>query len=96
MIGTRAHSNVASANQGSSAELVRSLPGIYDLVLDIAHRHLPRRGDSLELGAWSGVLTFRLAGEGFRVIAADLENHLSVQVPFVQVDLNEPDFAARF
>ena len=96
MTGTRAHSNMTSESQTGSAEFVRSLPGIYDLVLDVAHRHLPKRGDSLELGAWSGVLTLRLAGAGFRVIAADLENHLSVQAPFVQVDLNDPDFAAKF
>jgi SAM-dependent methyltransferase len=75
---------------------VRSLPGTYELVLEIARRYVPEGGETLELGSWSGVFTRQLQAAGFKVTAADLENHMEVPAEFVQVDLNEPGFAGKF
>jgi len=75
---------------------VRSLPMTHEIVVEKAKRYALPEGSALDLGAWGGALTQRLQEAGFRVTAADIENHLKVAAPFVSVDLNDANFDRAF
>lgn len=50
----------------------------------------------MDLGLGSGALAARLGDLGFEVTAVDLASEgFGAHVPFIPLDLNEPDFAAR-
>jgi SAM-dependent methyltransferase len=75
----------------------RTIGGLHDFLLNSV---LPSceiaRGRAIDLGAGSGALVVRFRALGFDVTAADINpKAFRTDVPFVRLDLNEPDFAAR-
>jgi 2-polyprenyl-3-methyl-5-hydroxy-6-metoxy-1,4-benzoquinol methylase len=76
-----------------SGRLVRALDGTHERVVEIALRYVPPGARVLDLGAGSGALAERLQAAGLRVTAADIKNYFELNSEFLEVDLNDPDFA---
>jgi SAM-dependent methyltransferase len=76
-----------------SARLVRALDGTHERVVEIALRHVAPGARALDLGAGSGALAERLQAAGLRVTAADIKNYFELNTEFLEVDLNDPEFA---
>jgi 2-polyprenyl-3-methyl-5-hydroxy-6-metoxy-1,4-benzoquinol methylase len=56
----------------------------------------PIAGPGIDLGAGSGALAVRLQELGWDVQAADINaSEYEASVPFLQLNLDRPDFAAR-
>jgi len=75
----------------------KTIAGLHDFVIKEALQPFsPSGGRAIDLGAGSGALALRLRSLGWDVQAADINaSQYQADVPFVRVDLNEPDFAAR-
>jgi SAM-dependent methyltransferase len=75
----------------------RTIAGLHDFVADkVLRRCSPAGGPALDLGAGSGALAVRLRGLGWEVLAADINMpEYKADVPFVELNLNQPDFAAQ-
>ena len=75
----------------------KTVAGLHDFVVDNALQSFcAKPGVSIDLGAGSGALAVRLRSLGWNVTAADIgASEYKADVPFVHLDLNEPDFAAR-
>ncbi len=71
--------------------------GLHDFVVEQVVKRFLRPGQrAVDLGAGSGVLAVRLRALGWDVLAADINaKGYKADVPFLQLDLNQPDFAAR-
>lgn len=74
----------------------RTIGGLHEFLVADVLRPLIRAGvRTLDLGAGSGALAERLCALGLVVAAADLDaNSFGARVPFVELDLNDPDFAS--
>jgi len=74
----------------------KTVAGLHDFLIDKAlQRFSPRHGPAIDLGAGSGALAARLRSLGWDIRAADINaSEYMADVPFVQIDLNQPDFAA--
>jgi 2-polyprenyl-3-methyl-5-hydroxy-6-metoxy-1,4-benzoquinol methylase len=74
-----------------------TLEGLHDFVVERILRPLARPGErAIDLGAGSGALAVRLRGLGLDTFAADLNaTGYEADVPFTQMDLNQPDFSAQ-
>lgn len=70
--------------------------GLHDYVIDQVRSRLVRPRDwAIDLGAGSGALAVRLRALGWDMQAADINvPGYEANVPFVQVDLNQRNFAA--
>jgi 2-polyprenyl-3-methyl-5-hydroxy-6-metoxy-1,4-benzoquinol methylase len=71
--------------------------GLHDFLLQfVLPRCLARGRRVLDLGAGTGALTVRLERLGFEVVAADVDAaQFEPDLPFVRVDLNDPDALRR-
>ncbi len=71
--------------------------GLHDFVIDQVVQRFLRPGErAVDLGAGSGTLAVRLRAVGWNVLAADINAQgYKADVPFVELDLNRPDFAGR-
>lgn len=71
--------------------------GLHDFVIDQVVQRFLRPGErAVDLGAGSGALAVRLRALGWNVLAADINaKGYKADVPFVELDLNRPDFAAQ-
>jgi SAM-dependent methyltransferase len=74
---------------------VRALPGTHELVVQTALRYVKKGARTLDLGAGSGALAEQLKNAGFNVMGVDISDDFSLDVEFVQADLNDPNFAAQ-
>ncbi len=74
-----------------------TIPGLHDFVVEQVLPRFLRPGErAIDLGAGSGALAVRLRAQGWDVLAADLDAAgFQADLPFLQVDLNAPDFSAR-
>jgi SAM-dependent methyltransferase len=74
-----------------------TIGGLHDFLMDsVLLRYAVRGGRAVDLGAGSGALTVRLWELGFEVVAVDInQERFKADVPFVRLDLDEPDFASR-
>ena len=72
-------------------------PGLHTYVLEhVLPRHFVPGGRAVDLGAGSGAFAACLREAGWDVLAADLNMEgYKADVPFLLVNLNEPDFASR-
>jgi 2-polyprenyl-3-methyl-5-hydroxy-6-metoxy-1,4-benzoquinol methylase len=72
-------------------------PGLHDFVVEQVRRLcLPSKASVVDLGAGSGALAVRLSGLGYEVLAVDINSRAyCAPLPFVQSDLNQPDFAVQ-
>jgi 2-polyprenyl-3-methyl-5-hydroxy-6-metoxy-1,4-benzoquinol methylase len=75
----------------------RTVGGLHQFLMAGALQPLLRPGArAVDLGAGSGALADRLLELGVDVTAADVNpSGYGARTPFVEVDLNEPDFASR-
>ena len=75
----------------------RTVEGLHDFVVEHVLPRFVRRGEqAIDLGAGSGALAVRLRALGWDVRAADLDAQgYKADVPFVRLDLNQPDFASQ-
>ena len=72
-----------------------TISGLHAFLDPILKRHALRGGRALDLGAGSGTLAARLHELGFEVTAVDLNSErFKANIPFVQLDLNNPDFCS--
>jgi len=89
-----------AGHDGSVVPLLteKTTPGLHDFIIrEALQRFAPSTGPAVDLGAGSGALALRLKSLGWNVEAADIDaSAYRADVPFIRVDLNEPDFAARF
>jgi SAM-dependent methyltransferase len=72
-------------------------PGLHDFLLQhVFPRYFLSGERALDLGAGTGALAVRLRDAGWHVLAADINppKHL-FGIPFVQIDLNQADFASK-
>jgi 2-polyprenyl-3-methyl-5-hydroxy-6-metoxy-1,4-benzoquinol methylase len=74
----------------------RTIGGLHDFLLNCVLPSCEIAGSrAIDLGAGSGALVVRFRALGFDVTAADINpKAFRAEVPFVRLDLNEPDFAA--
>jgi SAM-dependent methyltransferase len=88
--GERAESRASLLKQ-------KTIAGLHDFVADeVLRRFSPTGGPAVDLGAGSGALAVRLRGLGWDVQAADINvPEYKADVPFVELNLNQPDFAAQ-
>lgn len=75
----------------------RAIAGLHRfLAEEVLAQHAPAPARAVDLGAGSGAFALRLARAGYEVLAVDVDaDGFRAPVPFRQIDLNEPDFAAR-
>jgi 2-polyprenyl-3-methyl-5-hydroxy-6-metoxy-1,4-benzoquinol methylase len=71
--------------------------GLHDFVMEHVRRYAAKPDQAaLDLGAGPGALAVRLRDLGFETTAADRDTAgYKADLPFVRIDLNERDFAAR-
>jgi SAM-dependent methyltransferase len=71
--------------------------GLHDFVMEQVRRYAAKPDQAaLDLGAGPGALTVRLRDLGFETTAADRDSAgYKADLPLVQIDFNERDFAAR-
>jgi SAM-dependent methyltransferase len=75
----------------------RTVAGLHDFLANqVLHRFSPTGGPAVDLGAGSGALAVRLRSLGWNVQAADMDApKYKANVPFVQLNLDQPDFATQ-
>ena len=75
----------------------RTVGGLHDfLITHVFPRFVRGGGCAIDLGAGSGALAVRLRSLGVQVQAIDLDKDgFRGEGPFVQIDLNGPDFVTR-
>jgi SAM-dependent methyltransferase len=75
----------------------KTVTGLHEFIVTKAlQRFSPMAGPALDLGAGSGALAARLQNLGWDVQAADMNaSEFRADVPFLKLDLNQPDFASR-
>lgn len=74
----------------------RTIGGVHDYLAEkVLGRYAVPGGSAVDLGAASGALAVRLQGFGFKVTAVDISREdFKADVPFVRIDLNQPDFGS--
>lgn len=74
-----------------------TIGSLHDFLMDsVLPRYAVRGGRAVDLGTGSGALAVRLRGLGFEVVAVDInQERFKADVPFVRLDLHEPDFSPR-
>ena len=75
----------------------RTIEGLHDFLVDsVLQRYAVSGGRAIDLGVGSGALAVRLRALGFEVVGVDNDpEQFRADVPFVQLDLNEPAFASH-
>lgn len=75
----------------------KAVAGLHDFVASqVLPRYAHHGGRAMDLGAGSGALALRLRAMGLDVRAADLNSSsYKADVPFEQIDLNQPEFSAQ-
>ena len=69
----------------------RTIPGLHEFLMGVLPRPPRPSARAIDLGAGSGALAVRLQASGWDVCAADLDREsFAADVPFTQLDLNEP------
>jgi len=82
----------------SAAELkTTTMEGLHDFVVSKVLTRFAKPGDrAVDLGAGSGLLATRMKGLGWNVMGADQDaNGFKANIPFQQVDLNDPEFSKQ-
>ena len=72
-------------------------PGLHDFVIEqVRQRAIKRFQRAVDLGAGTGALAVRMRALGLETQAADIDaDGFKADIPFVQLDLNGPDFSTR-
>ncbi len=74
----------------------KTIGGVHDFLMgSVLQRYAVGGGRAIDFGAGSGALAVKLQGLGFEVVAVDINREgFKADVPFVQLNLNEPNFSS--
>ena len=75
---------------------IHALPGLHELVYQLAKDNFEATQPVLELGAGSGALSLRMRDGGFSVVPVDLDgNDWCLDIPLTVANLNEEDWQEK-